>query len=57
MLPQLTLNYGIAELELTCLICNMHGFIQLLKHQYFEALVDHSPTEKSMKRKERANNK
>ena len=34
-------KYGIMELELTGLVCNIHGFSQLLKNHYFEVLVDH----------------
>ena len=36
---------GSTELELTCLVCNMHSLTQLLKHQYFEVLVDHKAIE------------
>ena len=38
-------NYGITELVLTGLTCNIHGFSQLLKYQYFEVLVDHKAIE------------
>ena len=31
-LPQAVHNYGITQLELTGLVCNIHGFSQLLKH-------------------------
>ena len=34
-------NFGITELELTGLLVNIHGFMQLLCNRYFEVLVDH----------------
>ena len=40
-LPQSTKNFGITELELTGLLVNIHGFMQLLCNRYFEVLVDH----------------
>ena len=40
-LPQSTKNFGITELELTGLLVNIHGFMQLLHNRYFEVLVDH----------------
>ena len=33
-------NFGITELELTGLLVNIHGFMQLLCNRYFEVLVD-----------------
>ena len=44
-LPKAVQNYGVTELELTGLIVNIHGFSQLLKHRYFEVLVDHKAIE------------
>ena len=37
-------NFGVTELELTGLLVNIHGFMQLLCNQYFEVLVDHKAT-------------
>ena len=34
-------NFGITELELTGLLVNIHGFMQLVRNRYFEVLVDH----------------
>ena len=34
-------NFGVTELELTGLLVNIHGFMQLLCNRYFEVLVDH----------------
>ena len=42
-LPKSAKNLGITELELTGLLVNIHGFIQLLRNRYFEVLVDHKP--------------
>ena len=39
--PKSAKNFGITELELTGLLVNMHGFMQLLRNRYFEVLVDH----------------
>ena len=44
-------NYGTAELELTDLVCNLHEFSQLLKHYYYEVLVDHIAIENMSKGK------
>ena len=52
-LPQAGQNYGITELELTGLVCNIWSFYQLLEHQHLKVLVAY----KSTKGKERANNK
>ena len=38
-------NYSVIELELTALVCKIHGLSQLLKHHYFEVSVDHKVTE------------
>ena len=40
-LPKSAKNFGITELELTGLLVNIHGFMQLLRNKYFEVLVDH----------------
>ena len=40
-LPKSAKNFGITELELTGLLVNIHGFMQLLRNRYFEVLVDH----------------
>ena len=34
-------NFGVTVLELTGLLVNIHGFMQLLCNRYFEVLVDH----------------
>ena len=39
--PKSAKNFGITELELTGLLVNIHGFMQLLCKRYFEVLVDH----------------
>ena len=38
-------NFGVTELELTGLLVNIHGFMQLLCNRYFEVLVDHKAIE------------
>ena len=40
-LPKSAKNFGVTELELTGLLVNIHGFMQLLHNRYFEVLVDH----------------
>ena len=42
-------NFGVTELELTGLLVNMHGFMQLLHNHYFEVLVDHKAIEYMVK--------
>ena len=44
-------NFGITELELTELLVNIHGFMQLLCNRYFEVLVDHKAIEYMIKSK------
>ena len=44
-------NFGITELELTGLLVNIHGFMQLLHNRYFEVLVDHKVIEYMIKSK------
>ena len=50
-LPQSAKNFGVTELELTGLLVNIHGFMQLLCNRYFEALVDHKAIECMIKSK------
>ena len=38
-LSQSAKNFGVTELELTGLLVNIHGFMQLLCNRYFEVLV------------------
>ena len=38
-LPASAKNFGVTELELTGLLVNIHGFMQLLHNRYFEVLV------------------
>ena len=50
-LPPSAKNFGVTELELTGLLVNIHGFMQLLHNRYFEVLVDHTAIEYMMKSK------
>ena len=50
-LPKSSKNFGITELELTGLLVNIHGFMQLLRNRYFEVLVDHKVIEYMIKSK------
>ena len=50
-LPKSAKNFGITELELTRLLVNIHGFMQLLHNRYFEVLVDHKAIEYMIKSK------
>ena len=50
-LPTSTKNFGVTELELTGLLINTHGFMQLLCNRYFEVLVDHKAIEYMVKSK------
>ena len=50
-LPQSAKNFDITELELTGLLANIHGFMQLLCNRYFEVLVDHKAIEYMIKSK------
>ena len=50
-LPQSAKNFGITELELTGLLVNIHGFMQLLCNRYFEVLVNHKAIEYVIKSK------
>ena len=44
-------NFGVTELELTGLLVNIHGFMQLLCNRYFEVLVDNKAIEYMIKSK------
>ena len=44
-LPTSARDFGVTELELTELLVNIHGFMQLLHNHYFEVLVDHKVIE------------
>ena len=50
-LPQSAKNFSITESELTRLLVNIHGFMQLLCNGYFEVLVDHKAIEYMIKSK------
>ena len=50
-LPQWAKNFGVTELELTGLLVNIHGFMQLLCNRYFEVLVNHKAIEYMIKSK------
>ena len=50
-LPKSAKNFGVTELELTELLVNIHGFMQLLCNRYFEVLVDHKAIEYMIKSK------
>ena len=50
-LPASAKNFGVTELELTGLLVNIHGFMQLLCNQYFEVLVDHKAIKYMVKSK------
>ena len=50
-LPKSAKNFGVMELELTRLLVNVHGFMQLLCNRYFEILVDHKAIKYMVKSK------
>ena len=50
-LPASAKNFLVTELELTGLLVNIHGFMQLLCNRYFEVLVDHKAIEYMVKSK------
>ena len=50
-LPKSAKNFGITELEITRLLVNIHGFMQLLCNRYLEVLVDHKAIEYMVKSK------
>ena len=50
-LPQSAKNFGITKLELTGLLVNIHGFMQLQCNRYFEVLSDHKAIEYMIKSK------
>ena len=50
-LPQSAKNFSVTELELTGLLVNIHGFMQLLCNRYFEVVVDHKAIKYMIKSK------
>ena len=50
-LPASAKNFGVTELELSGLLVNIHGFMQLLCNHYFEVLADHKAIEYMIKSK------
>ena len=50
-MPASAKNFGVTELELTGLLVNIHGFMQLLCNWYFQVLVDHKAIEYMVKSK------
>ena len=50
-LPKSAKNFGVTKLELTRLLVNIHGFMQLLRNRYFEVLVNHKAIEYMVKSK------
>ena len=50
-LPKSAKNFGITKFELTRLLVNIHGFMQLLHNRYFEILVDHKAIKNMVKTK------
>ena len=50
-LPPSAKNFGVTELELTGLLVNIHGFMQLLCNRYFEVLVNHKAIKYMIKSK------
>ena len=50
-LPKSAKNFGVTEIELTGLLVNIHGFMQLLCNRYFKDLVDHKAIEYMIKSK------
>ena len=48
-LPKSAKNFGVTKLELTRLLVNIHGFMQLLCNRYFEVLVNHKAIEYMVK--------
>ena len=50
-MPTSAKNFEVTELEITGLLVNIHGFMQLLCNQYFEVLVDHKAIEYMVKSK------
>ena len=50
-LPKSAKNFSVTELELTGLLVNIRGFMQLLCNRYFKVLVDHKAIEYMIKSK------
>ena len=49
--PKISKEFCVTELELTGLLVNIHGFMQLLHNRYFKDLVDHKAIEYMIKSK------
>ena len=47
--PPSAKDFGVTELELTGLLVNIYGFMQLLCNRYFKVLVDHKAIEYMIK--------
>ena len=50
-LPKSAKKFGVTKLELTGLLVNIHGFMQILCNRYFEVLVNHKAIEYMVKSK------
>ena len=50
-LPQSAKNFSVTEQDLTGLLVNIHGFMQLLCNRYFEVLVDYKAIKYMIKSK------
>ena len=50
-LPASAKNFGVTELELTGLLVNIQGFMQLLCNWYFQVLADHKAIKYMVKSK------
>ena len=50
-LPQSVKNFGVTKLELTGLLINIYGFLQLLHNRYFGVLVNHKAIKYMIKSK------
>ena len=50
-IPKSAKTFDVTELELTGLLVNIHGFMQLLRNRYFEVLIDHKAIEYMIKSK------
>ena len=50
-LPASAKKFRVTELELTGLLVNIHGFMQLLRNRYFEVSVDHKAIKYMIKSK------
>ena len=52
-LPTSAKHFGVMKLELTGLLVNTHGFMQLLHNCFFEVLVDHKAIEYMVKARQK----